>query len=176
MDDPDRTTYWAGPALVTSPDQDATVAVLVLWRRSPAGVDSPSHTSAELLDRGFSRLPGPGLEQLRALPHLADVRIRLSAGGRLLVDDGPSTLFEGAGNRASDQWHATARSGGLTLLVDVDPGPDGDALDDDEPDAQVLARFTTACRAGALFGARVDVTRLAEPATAVAPPERAEAP
>ena len=72
----------------------------------------------ERLDRGFARLPEPALDQLRALPQLTDVRIRMSADGPLRVDDGPNTLFDGAGYRASDAWHAAARAGGLTLLVD----------------------------------------------------------
>ena len=92
------------------------MAVLVLWRRSSTAddpaVDDALPTSAELLDRGFARLPAPTVEQLLALPHLTQAEVRLPAGGGLHIDDGPRTLLEGARYRASDDWHAPPAPGG----------------------------------------------------------------
>jgi hypothetical protein len=167
VDDSAPTTFWAGPALVASSDPAAgpAVAVLVLWRRSStaaepdAAVADALPTSAELIDRGFARLPAPTVEQLLALPHLTQAEVRLPAGGGLHIDDGPRTLLEGARYRASDDWHTAARAGRLALLVDVEPDPD---TPEDEPEtdlaARALAGLTAACRAGSVVGARVDLT------------------
>jgi hypothetical protein len=165
VDDSAPTTFWAGPALVASSDPAAgpAVAVLVLRRRSSAAdddaVDDALPTSAELLDRGFARLPAPTVEQLLALPHLTQAEVRLPADGGLHIDDGPRTLLEGARYRASDDWHTAARAGRLALLVDVEPDP---GTPEDEADADLAARalagLTAACRAGSVVGARVDLT------------------
>ena len=155
------TTVWAGPALMVPPDPAAgpAVAVLLLWHR--AAVDHRSPVADELLERGFARLPAPTVDELRRLPQPADVEVRLAADGGLRIADGPHTLLEGARYRASDEWHAAARAGGVTLLVDVEPGPERDLTGAEEPGgepaARALARLTTGCGTGAVFGARVDV-------------------
>ena len=153
------TTVWAGPALMVPPDPAAgpAVAVLLLWHRAAVGHQAP--VADELLERGFAPLPAPTLEELRRLPQPAGVEVRLAADGGLRIADGPHTLLEGARYRASDEWHAAARAGGVTLLVDVEPGPERDLTGQDEPGgdlaAKALARLAAACGTGAAFGARI---------------------
>jgi hypothetical protein len=142
----------------SDPAAGPAVAVLLLWHR--AAVDHRSPVADELLERGFARLRAPTVEELRQLPQPADVGVRLADGGLHIVD-GPHTLLEGARYRASDEWHAAARAGGVTLLVDVEPGPERDPAGHDEPGgdlaAKALARLATACGTGAAFGARIEL-------------------
>ena len=166
MDDPALTVgYWAGAALATASDTGtrSAVAILALWHRVPAAdphrAERLSRTGAELIDRGFARLPGPGLAAFRALPHLPAVAVRLPGGGRLRIDDGSRTVFEGTSYTASDDWHAAARDGRLTLLVDAEPVPEDTELPpaDGDRGAQAMALLAAACRAETVFGARVTV-------------------